>query len=99
MTATATVASRSVFYASALCGALLAAYVALMVTTIVFASLQTQLARSIQDTQMEITKLESQYYDAISSLDSVDPHALGYVTPHAVRYVAATPVSGLTFAQ
>lgn len=98
MTTTAT-ASRSVFILSAACGLLLATYVVLMVSTIVFASLQTQLARSIQDTQMEITKLESKYYDAIGSLDSVDPHALGFVTPQTVRYVSATPVSGLSFAE
>ena len=91
--------SRISLYLGIAASALLATYVVLMVSTIMFASLQTQLAQNIQTTQMEITKLESKYYDAISTMDTVDPHALGYVTPRTVSYVAATPTSGLTFAE
>ncbi|MES2225958.1 MAG: hypothetical protein V4480_04105 [Patescibacteria group bacterium] len=79
-------------------GALLALYVALMISTILFASLQTQLAQNVQDKQMAIGKLESSYYDAIGQLDRTDPRALGYVTPQHVEYVTAANLPGLSFA-
>lgn len=84
---------------TALVGTLLAAYVALIVTTILYAALQTQLAQNVQDKRMQIAKLESSYYASVASLDSTDPHALGYVTPQHVQYIAAAALPNLTFAQ
>ncbi len=91
--------NRTLVYLSIACAALLATYVAIMVSTILFDALQTQLARNVQNTQMEITRLETAYYAAISELDDMDPHTLGYVTPRSVEYVTATRVPGLSFAQ
>lgn len=79
-------------------GALVATYVALMISTILFAALQTQLAQNMQDSQMQISKLENTYYAAVANLDATDPHTLGYVTPQKVEYVTQASASNLTFA-
>lgn len=84
---------------SVVAGALLAAYIALMVAAILFAALQTELAQGVQDKRMAITKLESAYYASVAQLDATDPHTLGYVTPKRVQYVAASALPNLTFAR
>lgn len=91
--------SRLIPLLSILMGALLAAYVALMVATILFASLQTQLAQNVQEKRMDIAKLESTYYVAVANLDGTDPHALGYVTPSHVQYVSQAAMPNFAFAQ
>lgn len=83
---------------SATIGVLVAAYIALMVTTIIFASLQTQLAQDVQQKHMEIAKLESSYYTSVATLDSTDPRTLGYVTPSNVQYLSEASLPNLTFA-
>ncbi len=83
---------------SVIAGALIAAYVVLMVMAILFAALQTQLAQNTQDKQMEIGKLEGTYYASIAQLDATDPRSLGYVKPGNVRYVTQAPLQGLSFA-
>lgn len=95
----ATLPNRINLYLTLIAGGLLAAYVALMVTTVLLATLQTQLAQNIQDKQMAIGKLETSYYAAIGQMDSTDPHALGYVTPAHVHYVTAATQTGLSFAK
>jgi hypothetical protein len=82
-----------------LVGALLAAYVALVVVTVVFAAVQTKLAQHVQEQRMEISKLETSYFAAIAALDTTDPYALGYVKPHSVQYVSAAKLPNLTFAR
>ncbi len=91
--------NRLNLYLGIVAGGLLTAYVTLMVTTILLAALQTQLAQNIQDTQMALGKLETSYYAAIGQMDSTDPHALGYVTPTHVHYVTAASPNGLSFAK
>jgi hypothetical protein len=78
--------------------ALVIVYVGLMITTIVFASWQTQLARGIDDSRSRIQALESDYYGAIAKLDSTDPYSVGLVAPSKVEYVVAARMPGLTFA-
>lgn len=80
------------------CAALAALYVGLMVTTILFATLQTQLASSIRDTQAAIADLETSYYQSIGKLDSTDPYAVGYVHPAQVVYVTMSAMPDLSFA-
>ncbi|CAN5729994.1 hypothetical protein BH11PAT2_BH11PAT2_06890 [soil metagenome] len=91
--------NRLNLYLGLIAAGLLAAYVALMVTTILLAALQTQLAQNIQDKQMAIGKLETSYYAAIGEMDSTDPHALGYVTPKNVQYITAASQTGFAFAK
>ncbi len=84
---------------SILAAVLLAVYVALMISAILFAALQTQLAQNVQTSRMEISKLERAYYAGVAQLDSTDPHSLGFVTPTHVQYVTAAALPNLTFAK
>lgn len=78
--------------------ALAGIYIAFMVTAIFFATLQTKLAHSIGETRASIERLESSYYDAIASIDTTDPAALGLVAPARVTYVTAARGTDLTYA-
>jgi hypothetical protein len=85
----------------AACGLLALSYVTLMVTTIFFASWQSQAVGSIGLSESTIGNLESQYYSTINSVSSIDPSSLGFVSPTDVEYVAAASAnsnSNLTFA-
>lgn len=95
-----TMPSRTIPVLSLSVGVLLFAYMALVVTTIVFATWQTQAASSISDAQAAIGTLETQYYASIGALDSTNPYSLGFVQPTQVEYVAAANLpDGLTFAR
>src|SRR4051812_35062393 len=89
---------RTIPFLTAVVCSLIAVYVALMITTFVFASLQTHLAQEVQGEQKVIAKLEDRYYSQIAALDSTDPQAIGYVKPAHVTYLTQTAVPGLTFA-
>jgi len=86
-------------YLALIAGALIAAYVVVMVITILLAALETQLSQNIETKQMAIQKLESSYFASINQLDAADPAALGYVTPKHVAYVEAADAPGLSFAK
>jgi hypothetical protein len=94
-----TMPTRTIPVLSVSASILLVAYLALVVTTVVFASWQTQAASSIRDAEASIGMLESQYYASVAQLDSTDPATLGFVHPTNVQYVASAGVPhGLTFA-
>jgi hypothetical protein len=79
-------------------GALVTAYVSLVVVTIFYATWQTQLVSSTRQSQAAIADQETQYYDSIARIDQTDPLAAGYVKPKQISYVTAAAVPGLTFA-
>lgn len=89
---------RTIFVLGVVAAALVVVYIGLMITTIFFASWQTQLARGIDDTRSRIHNLENDYYGAIAKLDSTDPYSVGLVAPSKVEYVVAARMPGLTFA-
>ena len=78
-------------------GTLFAVYVALVVLTITYATMQTKLADTMGDTQTQITALESSYYASVTQLDTMDPYSDGYVKPTTVDFVAAAPAPALSF--
>jgi hypothetical protein len=81
-------------------GAHVMLYLGLVVTTILFATWQTQALSSIRDSQAAIGLLEAKYYASIGTLDSTNPYSLGFVHPAHVQYVAAANLpEGLTFAR
>lgn len=98
-TALALRSPRLIPFLTLLAGTMVAVYVALMVTTILFAALQTDLAHKVQEKRMDIAKLERTYYSAIASLDSTDPGSQGFVTPQRVTYVAEAAAQNLTLAR
>lgn len=92
--------SRTIPVLSISVGTLFLVYLALVVTTILFATWQTQAASSISDAEAAIGALETRYYASVGSLDSTNPASLGFVHPAHVEYVAASNLpDGLTFAR
>lgn len=81
-----------------LCGSLFGVYLALIVSTVLFATLQTKLASDIHATQIAIGTIEGKYYSEVSRLNSIDPHTQGYVKPTQVQYVASVVKPGLSYA-
>lgn len=88
--------NRSITFLLLGCGALVAAYVALVATTIFFASVRTDLMGEVRELESSVAALETQYYDAISTLSATDVGAAGYVTPLAVEYVASAGAPAVT---
>ena len=82
------------------CGALSVLYVTLVVTTIFFASWQTEAMSSVRNAESQIGNLEANYYTAINQASELSPATLGFVSPTEVTYVQQVTNSsaGLSFA-
>jgi hypothetical protein len=82
------------------CGALTVLYVSLVVTTIFFASWQTEAMSSVRNAESQIGNLEANYYTAMNQASTLTPATLGFVTPTQVEYVPAVTntSANLTFA-
>ena len=82
------------------CGALVVTYVALVVTTIFFATWQTESVSSVRNAESAIGTLEANYYTAINHASTLNPTTLGFVAPTHIQYVATAqnPSANLTFA-
>jgi len=91
--------SRTIPFLSVSVALLFMVYLGLVVTTVLFATWQTQAASSISDAEAAIGSLEERYYAQVGSLDSTNPYSLGFVQPAHVEYVAAANLpTGLSFA-
>lgn len=84
--------SRTIPILSYTAGALVAAYLTLVIVTVSFAAMRTDLALAMRDTQNDIAELEHDYYAAINQIGRTDPASMGLVKPADVHY--ATEVSG-----
>jgi uncharacterized membrane protein YukC len=82
------------------CGGLTVLYIALMISTIFFATWQTQAMSSITDAQSNIANLESNYYAVTNRISQINPTQMGFVEPSDVQYVAEATngTTGLSFA-
>jgi hypothetical protein len=78
--------------------AFIAVYVVLVVTTVYFATWQTQEVSSVRDTEAAIGTLETKYYDSVAKANETDPATFGFVKPTDVKYVTATRETGLSYA-
>lgn len=88
---------RTIPLLSATAVLLFVGYLGLMVTTISFATWQTELTREIRDTEVRIASLEGRYYDLIKSVGAQDPGSFGLVEPRSVRYVAEARDNDVSF--
>lgn len=70
------------------CGATLTAYIALIIATVFFASLQTGFAHEAREAESRIAALETEYYDAIDRLSGADLALRGLHEPRRVEYVS-----------
>ena len=76
--------------------ALVTAYLALVVVTVSMAAWQTNLAVQIQETESELSRLESRYYDLIATIDRTNPEALGLTKPAGVTYATTAAAPTMT---
>lgn len=76
---------------------LVTAYLALVVVTVSMAAWQTNLAVQIHETESELGRLESRYYDMIAVIDRTQPADRGLTKPMGVTYAttATAPVMTL----
>ncbi|HYD93606.1 MAG TPA: hypothetical protein VEB18_04120 [Candidatus Paceibacterota bacterium] len=88
--------SRAITYLSFSCAALVVAYLALVATTIFFATLRTDRMVSLRELESKVSALETEYYDAIAHLSATDVIAQGYVTPTSVEYVMSSGAPAVT---
>lgn len=78
------------------CGALVASYLVLIVVTVSMAAYQTNLAMEVHETEADIARLESRYYDMVAHIDRTDPGALGLVPPARVMYATTQAAPSVT---
>ena len=84
---------------SAVTALLVGVYVTLVITTIYFATWQTQGISQIRELEGTIATLEADYYDAIARINNTDPGVHGLGEPLAVRYVTqVTTAANVSFA-
>ena len=69
-------------------GALIAAYLMLVVVTVSMAAWQTNLAMEVHETEADIARLESRYYDMVAEIDQTNPASIGLTKPKAVTYAS-----------
>lgn len=77
---------RTISVLSASAGALVLLYLALVVTTVTFAAMRTDLAASVRDTESRIASLETRYYAQVGVLSATDPASMDLHKPVAVHY-------------
>lgn len=77
-------------------GALVAAYLVLVVVTVSMASWQTNLSMQVHETEGDIARLESRYYDMVARIDRTDPATLGLGKPARVMYAATQSAPAVT---
>lgn len=84
---------RTISVLSIAAGVCACAYVALVIVTVTFAAVQTELALSVRDTESAIGALEAHYYDQVGELAATDPHTMNLAKPVQVSYavLAAAP--------
>lgn len=87
---------RTVSILGYVCGALVASYLVLIVVTVSMAAWQTNLAMEVHETETDIARLESRYYDMVAYIDRTDPGALGLVAPTRVMYATTQAAPSVT---
>lgn len=92
-----TMSNRLVPILSLLCGVVCSAYIVLVIATIFFATWQTELSLSVRTTESRISVLETEYYDAITKLNTTNVASAGFIAPIQVEYVSASGKPTVTF--
>ncbi|MBP6860527.1 MAG: hypothetical protein KBC38_03145 [Candidatus Pacebacteria bacterium] len=76
--------------------ALVAVYIALIISTVYFAALESDLREAIHDTEASIAALEVKYFSAVDAVAKSDPSAHGLTHPAAKRYAKELPAPSVT---
>lgn len=88
--------SRTISLMSYVAGTLVVAYLALVVVTVTLAAVQTNLSMEVHETEQDIARFESRYYDMIAVIDRTDPSSKGLVKPARITYAAETEAPAVT---
>lgn len=87
---------RTVSFLSVVAGGCVCAYIALVVVTVTFAAMQTQLALDVRDTESAIGQLETKYYSQVRALAATDPHTMQLSVPSSVTYAVRAEAPSLS---
>lgn len=87
---------RTISFLSIIAGACACAYVGLVVVTVTFAAVQTELALSVRDTESKIGVLEMHYYSQVGELAATDPHSMNLAKPALVSYAVLAEAPSLS---
>lgn len=71
-------------------------YIGLVIVTVTFAAIQTDLALAVRDTETEIGMIETQYYVQVGALAAVDPASLDLRKPSVVTYATLAQAPSLS---
>lgn len=86
-----TISVLSVLAATGMC-----AYVALIVITVTFATMQTELALSVRTTESNISMLETHYYNQVGTISNTDPRSMNLGKPARVTYAPLAEAPSLS---
>lgn len=87
---------RTISFLSYVAGALLCSYIALVVVTVTYAAIQTDLALTMRDTESAISMVETEYYAQVSQLSATDPSTMQLGKPRMVTYATLLQAPSLT---
>lgn len=87
---------RTISFLSFVAGGCLCAYIALVVVTVTFATVQTQLALDVRNTESSIGMLETKYYAQVSELAATDPSVMNLSEPDSVIYATRADAPNLS---
>ncbi|MEK7101168.1 MAG: hypothetical protein AAB921_03665 [Patescibacteria group bacterium] len=87
---------KTISFLSAIVGGCVVTYIALVIVTVTFAAVQTDLALSVRDTETEIGMIETSYYEQVGALAAVDPSTMNLHKPHAVTYATLAQAPSLS---
>lgn len=75
---------------------LITVYIGLVVTTITYAAMQTELALTARDAESSIGAIETAYYAQVGVLSATDPKSMDLYKPSAVHYATRVTATGLS---
>ncbi len=87
---------RTISFLSAVAAALTGLYVVLVVVTVTYATIQTDLALTVRDTESEIGMVESRYYEQVSALAATNPVDMNLSKPVSVTYATLAKAPSLS---
>jgi hypothetical protein len=87
---------RTISFLSLVAGGCVTVYIALVIVTVTFAAVQTDLALSVRDTETEISMIETRYYQQVGELAAVDPATLNLGKPSVVTYATLAQAPSLS---
>lgn len=87
---------RTISLLGATVAVLVTVYIGLVVTTITFATMQTELALTARDAESAIGAIETAYYAQVGVLSATDPKSMDLHKPSAVHYATKVTAPSLS---